>query len=121
MTTPTIYRVATDGVTPAPGSGQFNGYKIVNGTLVPNSEGGTLSDTLSKTLSAVSDYSEKGLLPKMPAAVLTGLSTVLKIDAATEIATNLIAGKTYEAAIAYGQIGYESGVGATTGVIVARS
>lgn len=56
MTTPTIYRITTSGATPSPGSSQFLGYQVVNGTLVPNPSSGIFSDDLGNILSGASDY-----------------------------------------------------------------
>jgi hypothetical protein len=91
MTTrPTIYRITNTVVNPSPGSGQNIGYTLQNGSLVPNPTGGIFSESLGNIASAVSDYTEKGFVPKMPSLVSSGLGYITKADDYTKVATNFL-------------------------------
>jgi VCBS repeat-containing protein len=124
MTTrPTIYRITNTVVNPSPGSGQYIGYTLQNGSLVPNPTGGIFSESLGNIASAVSDYTEKGFVPKMPSLVSSGLGYITKADDYTKVATNFFAGKAYETAIARGEaqgglIGATVGAGVAEGIAV---
>ena len=93
MTTPSIYRITTTNPTPSPGTGQFLGYQIVNGSLVPNPSGGIFAESLGNVLSGASDYLDKGLKPTIPSVLLQGLGVITKADDYTKVVTNLLAGK----------------------------
>jgi hypothetical protein len=120
MTTrPTIYRITNTVVNPSPGSGQYIGYTLQNGSLVPNPTGGIFSESLGNIASAVSDYTEKGFVPKMPSLVSSGLGYITKADDYTKVATNFFAGQAYETAIARGEA--QGGlIGATVGTGIAE-
>jgi hypothetical protein len=116
---PTIYRVTSTGVNPSPGSGQYLGFTIQNGSLVPAPTLGLFSEAIGTAVDATANYSERGLIPKMPTSVVSGLGVIATVDDYSKVATNLIAGKSYETAIAIGEAG-GGGLGAGTAVGLGR-
>lgn len=118
-TRPTIYRVTSSGVNPSPGSGQYLGYTVQSGSLLPAPTQGLFSEAVGTTVDATANYSERGLIPKMPSAVVSGLGVIAKVDDYSKVATNFFARKSYETAIAFAEA-QGGGAGATGAALFAR-
>lgn len=95
MTDVNVYRFDQDEVSGTlPGGGQALGYELVGGSLQPVSEGGFLPNLASKVVSASADALEGGRVTSIPAQLL---GNVALLDSSTEIGSNILAGKMYEA------------------------
>lgn len=118
MATPIIYRVSNGAVIPSPGSGQFLGKVLVDGTLRPSPEDGLLQESFGSGLSAADDFLQGGKIPNIPSDLINGLGVVTQIDDVSKIAANLFASKSYEATIAAGEA-VGGGGGTILGAIIA--